>query len=290
MMGVTLVNDASFADLLAQDSPLMQAWGHEPVCVNLATGAPVGGIDEVLRTPLLGPPFVSMFFGQRPIALDRYTSTFRGAASLSPALLLDISKLRTELSEGSSMKFNRMELWDRSISAVASLVSDSLGWPVEVWGFFSGEGKSMLPWHRDPSDNVILQISGRKRWLLGGAMPQERSRGAPERVSGPVDDVVLAPGDCLYLPYGWAHRAESVTPFSYHVSLAIQTPSVREVREVLWRQAVSELQLNADLPFRTLEARALLELFPKAVEQAIVDMVHRQDIASLIKSAREAAT
>lgn len=69
--------------------------------------------------------------------------------------------------------------------------------------------------HFDDVDVYVLQTEGRKRWrvyapLAGHALPRYSSRDFVDaEIGSSLLDVVLEPGDLLYLPRGTIHQAES---------------------------------------------------------------------------------
>jgi len=76
--------------------------------------------------------------------------------------------------------------------------------------------------HYDDVDVLILQLEGYKRWRVYApfnkreTLPRESSRDYTEKemednMAGEEMDVVLGPGDVLYLPRGWIHQAETVS-------------------------------------------------------------------------------
>ena len=114
--------------------------------------------------------------------------------------------------------------WPRGASAVD---------PPRAW--IGGAG-SRTPPHRDPKDNFLMQVKGEKfcrlyppsstmythtkpglthvsrvplhalgRYELGEQYPGFPSRGG-------FTDVILKPGDALYIPRGWYHYVQSISP------------------------------------------------------------------------------
>jgi 50S ribosomal protein L16 3-hydroxylase len=62
--------------------------------------------------------------------------------------------------------------------------------------------------HFDSYDVFLLQASGRRRWRYGRQRDLSLRPGLPVRILrrfSATDDVVLGPGDMLYLPPQWAH-------------------------------------------------------------------------------------
>ena len=76
-----------------------------------------------------------------------------------------------------------------------------------------------LDLHRDNQEIFILQLDGRKRWLLYGSSVDEvnrselTDRSVPPR--GALLDQILGPGDLLYIPRGCYHVAVPMNEPAY---------------------------------------------------------------------------
>jgi hypothetical protein len=280
--------DRVAAQLLDPASPLLRAWGRHPVHLpGLGVEHLFDSLDATLATELLGPPFVSMFSGQRPIAVERYTSETGGAVSLPPTTLLDRAKMLDELARGAGIKLNRMQLWNPRVRAVAADLAAHFGLDVEVWGFFSGTGQAMLPWHRDHADNLAVQISGTKRWYVGGGIASSAAAENYHRLTDEVEEYCLAPGDVLHVPYGWAHKAEAVSRTSYHLSIAVGTPSVGAVRQVVLAELASRWPVDGMLPVRSFDRPALEALFPASLSTEVRQVLDELGETGLKNAVRE---
>ena len=82
-----------------------------------------------------------------------------------------------------------------------------------VAAIWAGPGGTATPAHYDPVDNVVGQFCGSKRWRLW-----RPSSGEP--TGTPDYDVVVAPGDALFVPRGWWHRVDSA-PCAGAVSVSL---------------------------------------------------------------------
>ncbi len=123
----------------------------------------------------------------------------------------------------------------RNKAALAPLwadVGDIPGWlvPTEARdGFFwMGPQGTITPFHHDLTNNLLVGIAGEKRVKLvaPGDSPRMRNHrhcfsqwrgeelpaGPGDSERPPVREVLLGPGDALFLPVGWWHHVEALTP------------------------------------------------------------------------------
>ncbi|MGQ4877574.1 JmjC domain-containing protein [Billgrantia sp. LNSP4103-1] len=99
---------------------------------------------------------------------------------------------------------------------------------------YAPPGGSVGP-HVDQYDVFLLQGLGRRRWQLGGKVPDDAPliAGIDLRILErftiePGDDWVLEPGDMLYLPPGWAHHGVSESDDCMTYSVGFRAPSADE--------------------------------------------------------------
>jgi hypothetical protein len=123
----------------------------------------------------------------------------------------------------------------------------------------------------------VLQVDGTKRWVIHPpvlADPLERQAwaGRADEVAATADgpaalDVVLAPGDALYLPRGWPHSARARGERSLHLTVGIRALTRYALVEELLALAADDARLRATLPYR-------LDLAdPDAVEPELTEAV-----------------
>jgi hypothetical protein len=82
--------------------------------------------------------------------------------------------------------------------------------------------------HHDTHDVFVLQVSGRKRWIvhepvLPLPLPSQARSGDDLVADGaePLLDVELEAGDCLYLPRGYVHAALTTDEHSVHLTVGV---------------------------------------------------------------------
>ncbi|MEU5079214.1 MULTISPECIES: cupin domain-containing protein [Streptomyces] len=99
--------------------------------------------------------------------------------------------------------------------------------------------------HSDPHDVFVLQAFGEKQWHVG-ATPWERRHGIADTAPDETEELLLRPGDVLYLPKGTPHRAHTLSARSGHVTISVESNSWREVLHTTLTQLVED-SLPADL-------------------------------------------
>ena len=92
--------------------------------------------------------------------------------------------------------------------------------------FWLGPRGTLTPWHHDLTNNLLVQVVGRKRvrmappWALA-RMKNSRhcfsdwgneplAPGAGDAETPPVIETVIGPGEAVFLPVGWWHQVEAL--------------------------------------------------------------------------------
>ena len=100
----------------------------------------------------------------------------------------------------------------------------------DVMVSYAAPGGGVGP-HFDSYDVFLLQLRGRRRWRLARARRFKLVRGAPLKlIAGfrPEEDMVLEPGDLLYLPPGWGHDGVALDP-CLTASVGFRAPRAAEL-------------------------------------------------------------
>jgi ribosomal protein L16 Arg81 hydroxylase len=112
--------------------------------------------------------------------------------------------------------------------------------------------------HWDDHDVLVVQVEGRKRWTLYGATrpsPTRRDLHAEHvRPETPLEEIVLEPGDLLYLPRGYWHAAVGLGGPTLHLTVGLTRKTGADFLHWLADHLLSEAEVRADLPFERGEA------------------------------------
>ena len=143
--------------------------------------------------------------------------------------------------------------------------------------------------HHDTHDVFVLQVSGRKRWIVHepvvrlplSSQPQAGAHLVPEGAE-PLLDVELEAGDALYLPRGYVHAALTTDEHSVHLTVGVLSTTWYDVltdvvalagREEAFRDALPVQPADglADaLPDLLRRAATWLEQLPAADAEQVV--------------------
>ncbi|NML14213.1 cupin domain-containing protein [Azohydromonas caseinilytica] len=103
---------------------------------------------------------------------------------------------------------------------------------------WASEGGGVGP-HMDNYDVFLVQVHGKRRWRIGPVADDTLVEGVPLKILAnfePQEDVVLEPGDMLYLPPRWGHDGIAVDGECMTCSVGFRVPREDELaRELLQR-------------------------------------------------------
>ncbi|WP_449369474.1 JmjC domain-containing protein [Thiomonas sp.] len=128
---------------------------------------------------------------------------------------------------------------------------------------WASEGGGVGP-HQDAYDVFLLQAAGRRRWRIGPVEDATLQPGKPVKLLAhftPEEDLILEPGDMLYLPPGWGHDGIAASGDCMTYSVGFRAPPQGELlKEVLWQLAEAQQggTMYRDPPLRPGTAPALL--------------------------------
>jgi len=90
--------------------------------------------------------------------------------------------------------------------------------------FFSQRGHEAYRGHLDTDDVLVIHLAGQKQWRIHERQAPRRvdlDELSPERMGPLQAEVVMNPGDALFLKSGTPHRVETTGAFSLHMSFDI---------------------------------------------------------------------
>jgi ribosomal protein L16 Arg81 hydroxylase len=211
---------------------LAECWGETPLHVR---GAPDRfaslfgwpALNHLLATHRLEPPRLRLVFaGERSASLDsflRYRTTREGQR----VPRLDVRELNRQLARGATLVLTSVQDMHPPLGALAREFARLFVVEPNVNLYASFGRQPGYGPHWDDHDVFVLQIAGRKRWLMYGAnrrYPLYRDARPNEmQPVRPVARHVLKAGGLIYIPRGHWHDAIAVGEPTLHLTLGLPT-------------------------------------------------------------------
>jgi hypothetical protein len=147
--------------------------------------------------------------------------------------------------------------------------------------------------HHDTHDVVCLQVAGEKRWLVYPPvfdlpLPDQHYRSEMGEPGEPILDLVLRPGDTLYLPRGWLHEARTSGTDSLHLTIGLKVYAWIDAVRAAVDECASELEFRRGVSDSGEPADDLLALLRERLHPAAVVERRRERLVRTRRPVREA--
>jgi bifunctional lysine-specific demethylase and histidyl-hydroxylase NO66 len=151
------------------------------------------------------------------------------------------------------------------LARLANNLALALDHPVQVNAYLSPANARGLDLHFDFHDVFVVQLGGSKRWRIWAPLPRttdpvkgRHSIAAPQldELGDPLLDLTIEAGDCLYLPRGYPHAAETTDLPSDHLTIGLLAVTWQRVLRKAIDAEVAAGRLTGSLPVGLLEPGA----------------------------------
>ena len=245
-------------------------------------------VDDLVADRALRSPFFRTVRAGDGLPLPTRTVT-AGARRIGD--LVDPEALAAQYADGATLVLQSVHRMHPPVARFCRSLAAELGHPTQCNAYLTPGGQHQgFDFHHDTHDVFVLQVSGRKRWIvhepvLRLPLPDQPQAGAhlvPEGAE-PLLDVELEPGDALYLPRGYVHAAVTTDVDSVHLTVGVLSTTwydvlrdavtlaadVEELREAL--PVSPRSSLGQALPGFLRQAAGWLESLPAADLERVVD-------------------
>ncbi|RAO55009.1 Bifunctional lysine-specific demethylase and his tidyl-hydroxylase MINA [Micromonospora saelicesensis] len=259
-------------------------WGHTPLLSRAAELPDPAGFtdllspadaDELLSRRGLRTPFLRVARDGQLVAASRWTGGGGAGAEIGDQVLDE--RVLEQYASGATLVLQGLHrIWPPLVDFARDL-GLALNQPLQINAYLTPAGSQGFATHYDTHDVFVLQVDGRKHWrihppVLPDPLEKQQWGGRADEVAataqGPAAlDVVLAPGDALYLPRGWLHSAQAQDASSLHLTVGIRALTRYALVEELLALSAEDQRLRASLPFGTDVAD------PDAIEPELTETV-----------------
>ncbi|MCB9780961.1 MAG: hypothetical protein H6742_20500 [Alphaproteobacteria bacterium] len=196
-------------------------------------------LDELLTGSGLRYPSFRLLVDGREAHPDTYTHRSMPWGTGSVAHFIDYMRALALIRGGATVVLEQIQRIWPALAELTRHMELALGARTQTNAYMTPpRSQGLLP-HYDLQDVYVLQTAGRKHWRVHVPHVRLPVRGQECPVAGvepgeQLLDVVLEPGDMLYLPRGTVHYASTLDETSLHVSLsAVPVTTIDVLRELV---------------------------------------------------------
>ncbi len=237
-------------------------------------------LNSVLEQHRLTPPRLKLYLGGQPVDAHRF---------LTPPNLgvprLDSGGLAACLAEGATLILDDVQEVAPPVRALMQQFQAALHTDAFANLYASWHSQNGFDLHWDPQAAIVLQLRGRKRWVVYEPTrlhPLDNDvEPAPRPTGQPVWDGMMEDGDLLYIPRGWWHVAYPVNEPSLHLTVSLTPPKSLDFLGWVVSRLRSEEAVRANLP--VLAGDAALTAHVKTLRRLIDGMLTEKTAAEFLR-------
>ncbi|WP_396595411.1 JmjC domain-containing protein [Brevundimonas sp. R86498] len=198
------------------------------------------------------------------------------------------ARVNVQLATGASLVANDIQRLTPDIAALCDDLGQAFAGLVAANAYCSFGGVQAFQTHYDLHDVFAIQTEGEKVWRLYANRADDPVEPPPHAdpreyfaaTRGPLmQEVLMRPGDVLYLPRGWYHDALATDGASLHLTLSVTPLYGRILFSLLEQAAMQDPAFRAWLPPAGAEAGAALSrhiegLVKRLTEIALSPFLH----------------
>jgi mannose-6-phosphate isomerase-like protein (cupin superfamily) len=250
---------------------------HEGSPEELTSLLSLDDVDHLLTETAIRTPSVRVARDGSVLPDAAFVRTGATVAGKPVTGLVDPRKVLALFDEGATVVLQALHRSWPALTTFTAELELELGHPCQVNAYLTPPGSQGFAVHEDSHDVFVFQTHGTKLWEIhhvDGERPCDAHEGCR------VDDVLMRPGTCMYLPTGTPHAARAQDSASLHVTLGIN----QRTWATLLHAAVDPLlaEIGAEhLPAGSLEHPANLADGLAARLETVADEVRRLDAAAV---------
>lgn len=198
---------------------------------------------------------IKLLMNSRPVMPDHYMDEVR--TSGGTARRADPAKIHLFLAMGASLVADSIEDIAPEVRRAAWTLGDQFGGKAGANAYCSFKGIQAFASHCDLHEVFVVHLEGQKKWKIyehRAEAPVETLAGDDaqaliDRSKGAVlMEIVMEPGDVLYIPRGYFHDAMASSDASLHLTFGVAPLNGRILFRMLEEMAVEDPDFRAYLP------------------------------------------
>ncbi len=209
-------------------------------------------IEEIISNSDARYPALMLAKGGQFFPPEAYTSDVQVGQSTLHGVP-DVDKIAAEYAKGASITMSALHRTWAPLRALCSRLDEELDHSTNANVYVTPGRAAGFPPHYDTHDVLVLQIAGKKRWLIDEPtikLPHQSQVFKPEGFTPGrrLMEIELHAGDLLYLPRGYVHSTTTSECHSLHVTVGINIYTWADLVGDLVPSRVENEELRRALP------------------------------------------
>lgn len=229
-------------------APLLWSGGDPARALTLLS---IADVDTLLTQRGTRLPAVRMVRDGATVPPARFTATGR-IGGTRVADLLDPRLIAAEFAAGATVSLQGLQRYWQPLAALCQSLEAVLTHPFQANAYLSPPAATGLRVHHDTHDVFVVQVEGSKHFDVyepATWLPVEGQHWTSDAAPGrPVVAVDLKPGQCLYMPRGWRHRAYTTDSHSLHLTIGMLGYTWLGLASILSAELADEPSFREPLP------------------------------------------
>jgi hypothetical protein len=180
-------------------------------------------LQRHLNNPLLMPGWFSLFWKGK--AVDCMPAVGNKVVQNATLSILNKGIIQEYLSHGAALLLEGVECLEPDVNAMCAAIDAPHQHVMSnAVVFFSQRGSEAYRGHFDTDDALIIHLAGQKKWRIYERVPPrlvEQGDLTVEQLGKVQAEIVMNPGDALFLRSCTPHLVETTAPYSLHMTFDI---------------------------------------------------------------------
>jgi bifunctional lysine-specific demethylase and histidyl-hydroxylase NO66 len=204
----------------------------------------------------------------------------------------DSARIYEEFHDGATLVLQGLHRYWPAVTRFCRDLELDFTHPAQANAYITPPTSRGLAVHHDTHDVFVLQLAGRKEWSVHAPVvelpvPAERWTSALGDPGPPILSAELQPGDCLYIPRGFPHAAESRQEVSAHLTIGILAGTWKDVINDAVSDLVDDLEFRRSLPVGYAHDEAALAVEIAAQVERLRSSLDKVDTTALARRAAD---
>lgn len=243
-------------------------------------------LNEVLSTHHLTYPKVRVMNAGEPVRPELFTirrQTFRNHNRIEQ---LDLAMVNFHLGQGANVVVNGLDEMDTTLRNGCHQLGQAFQNHASVNAYAAFGDKRGFAKHWDDHETLIVQIDGRKRWVVYGQSRlhplSEDVEGNTEQPTEPIWDGVLEAGDVLNIPRGFWHEVSPVGERTLHLTFSVEPATGLNWLQWAMDKAATSPLARMNIPI--FDKQEDLAAYEESLRSVAMDILGRDSLSEYVQS------